>query len=369
MLCLLALWDHLANNQITRVLIMSETIKSVVSEAKNYKKLGDIVVSSRTGGISFKYLLGLALLLPPYTEGSTDPPIYTLTLAWSITQTTPYQFYGNGKQQAPFVAIMCAPKGYKVQWENLSFYDKVTGEHYGTQFTQNTRAVITDNQNDFSHGIFNSPRVADARNSTSNCAEDTDTIKRMLYLMSDRYENVYNVCASYEDESSTPPLKLNSCLGGDVLIAKTIAPFKYHVNDYVQSNIQPPEIIHHATFFLINTNFVLKPTRDLPHFNTYPLISEKYTTGGIGNWNQCERYVETTDIDNGEYLISAFYSGDYWAEECDMAYRAQHEITFTDEYGNAGSSNVTFCFDETSPCEQSPSAKEDTESPSESSIL
>ncbi|MEW8315413.1 MAG: hypothetical protein AB2669_05940 [Candidatus Thiodiazotropha endolucinida] len=37
---------------------MSEAIKSVVSEAKNYKKHGDIAVSPRTGGVSFKYLLG-----------------------------------------------------------------------------------------------------------------------------------------------------------------------------------------------------------------------------------------------------------------------------------------------------------------------
>ncbi|MES9854921.1 MAG: hypothetical protein ABW170_24205 [Candidatus Thiodiazotropha sp. L084R] len=37
---------------------MSEAIKSVVSEAKNYKKHGDIALSPRTGGVSFKYLLG-----------------------------------------------------------------------------------------------------------------------------------------------------------------------------------------------------------------------------------------------------------------------------------------------------------------------
>ncbi|MEW8389843.1 MAG: hypothetical protein AB2660_20175, partial [Candidatus Thiodiazotropha sp.] len=325
----------------------------VVSEAKNYRKHGDIAVSPRTGGVSFKYLLGLALLLP-YPAAGDD---YSVTLEWPSPQTMPYQFYGNGKQQAPFVATMCVPADYKVQLEKLSFYDKKTKEPYGPQFTPNTRVLITDKQNDFSHGIFNAPKVADTSASTEeeiqdtygNCQEIDDTITLNLYLMSDRYENYLEVCALYKDESSKPPLKLDSCTG-EGLLAKTIAPFKYLKKDYAQSNINQWKVSR-SSFFFVRTTFELKATaRELPRIKTHPNIKQSFSTGGIGDTDTCFRNIATLDMKNGKYQMVAFFSSELWASMCDEGYTAEHEITFTDEYGNKGASNVTFCFDKPESC-------------------
>ncbi|MES9854967.1 MAG: hypothetical protein ABW170_24460 [Candidatus Thiodiazotropha sp. L084R] len=332
---------------------MSEAIKSVVSEAKNHKKHGDNAVSSRTGGVSFKYLLGLALLLPYYAAGS-----YQLRLEWASPQTTPYQFYGNGKQQAPFVATMCVPAGYKVQWEKFSFYDKKTRKPYGTtQFTPNTRVLITDKQNDFRHGIFNPPKVADTSASTEeemqppygDCKKSDDTVTLTLYLMSDRYENDISVCASYKDESVTPPLEMDSC-ASDGLPATTIAPFKYLKKDYAQSNIDQNRS-DRSSYVYIKTKFKLRPAeRVLPKIKIYPLINKSFSTGGIGDFDTCFRHIATLDIDAGEYQMVAFFSGEMFASMCDEGYTAEHEINFTDEYGNTGVSNVTFCFDKPISC-------------------
>lgn len=301
--------------------------------------------------------MALALLLPYYAVGAE---YYSLTLKWPFTQTTPYQFYGNGKQQAPFVGVMCVPVGYKVQWDKVSFYDKNTMEHYGTQFTPNSHVVVTDEPNSFSQGIFNPPRAADTNVSTKDekqgayekCPDTMDTAIRKLYLMSDHYDNDLSVCASYKDESFF--LELDSC-DGDALVAKTIAPFKYVKMDYSQSNISQDRRAS-SSYIYIKTVLKFLPMRNLPSIKTYPSIDQTFSTGGIGEWSQCFRGIVTSNIDKGIYTMVAFFPASFYASECDEGYTAETAFKFTDEYGNSGDVDVELCFDQTTSCRESPAS-------------